>query len=62
MVARHAVLDLGISAAVGFMALAGVAVLNGPVMLSQIRKPIDEGVEPITAIREGALTRFRPWS
>ncbi|MGY4501873.1 cobalt-zinc-cadmium resistance protein CzcA [Bradyrhizobium sp. GM24.11] len=53
-------MPFSISAAVGFIALSGVAVLNGLVMLSQIRKLIEEGDTSRTAIREGALTRFRP--
>ena len=53
-------MPFSISAAVGFIALSGVAVLNGLVMLTQIRKLAEEGAEPKTAIREGAMTRFRP--
>jgi cobalt-zinc-cadmium resistance protein CzcA len=53
-------MPFSISAAVGFIALSGVAVLNGLVMLTQIRKLIADGVEPTSAIGEGALTRFRP--
>ena len=53
-------MPFSISAAVGFIALSGVAVLNGLVMLTQIRKLIAEGTDARTAIREGALTRFRP--
>lgn len=53
-------MPFSISAAVGFIALSGVAVLNGLVMLTQIRKLIAEGAAPRTAIGEGALTRFRP--
>ncbi|MGY4432819.1 CzcA family heavy metal efflux pump [Bradyrhizobium sp. F1.13.1] len=53
-------MPFSISAAVGFIALSGVAVLNGLVMLTQIRRLILGGVDPRTAIREGALTRFRP--
>ena len=53
-------MPFSISAAVGFIALSGVAVLNGLVMLTQIRKLIGEGMESKTAIQEGALTRFRP--
>ena len=53
-------MPFSISAAVGFIALSGVAVLNGLVMLTQIRKLIDEGRDPGTAIEEGALTLFRP--
>jgi heavy metal efflux system protein len=53
-------MPFSISAAVGFIALSGVAVLNGLVMLTQIRKLIADGVDPKSAIGEGALTRFRP--
>ena len=53
-------MPFSISAAVGFIALSGVAVLNGLVMLTQIRKLILEGVSPHLAISQGALTRFRP--
>jgi heavy metal efflux system protein len=53
-------MPFSISAAVGFIALSGVAVLNGLVMLSQIRKLIADGVAAQAAIGQGALTRFRP--
>jgi cobalt-zinc-cadmium resistance protein CzcA len=53
-------IPLSISAGVGFIALSGVAVLNGVVMLTFIRQLIDEGKEISQAIYEGALTRFRP--
>ena len=53
-------LPLSISAAVGFIALSGVAVLNGVVMLSFIRDLRVKGVELEVAIIEGALTRLRP--
>lgn len=53
-------MPFSISAAVGFIALSGVAVLNGLVMLTQIRSLIDGGVPLAQAIRDGALTRFRP--
>ena len=53
-------MPFSISAAVGFIALSGVAVLNGLVMLSQIRKLIADGVGARAAISQGALTRFRP--
>jgi heavy metal efflux system protein len=53
-------LPLSISAGVGFIALSGVAVLNGVVMLSFIRQLRDDGAPVETAIREGALTRLRP--
>ena len=53
-------MPFSISAAVGFIALSGVAVLNGLVMLSYIRKLIEDGVGTQAAIDQGALTRFRP--
>jgi cobalt-zinc-cadmium resistance protein CzcA len=53
-------LPLSISAGVGFIALSGIAVLNGIVMLSFIRQLRLEGQPLDAAIREGALTRFRP--
>ncbi len=53
-------IPLSITAAVGFIALSGVAVLNGLVMISFIRNLRDEGMPLETAVREGALTRLRP--
>ena len=53
-------LPLSISAGVGFIALSGVAVLNGVVMVSFIRGLIEEGKPVANAIRDGALTRLRP--
>lgn len=53
-------LPLSITAAVGFIALCGVAVLNGLVLLSFIRSLRDEGKPLEIAVREGALTRLRP--
>ena len=53
-------IPLSISAGVGFIALSGVAVLNGLVMISFIRILREEGRGLDAAIREGALTRLRP--
>lgn len=53
-------IPLSISAAVGFIALSGVAVLNGVVMVSFIRNLRAQGIELYDAIVEGALTRLRP--
>lgn len=53
-------IPLSISAAVGFIALSGVAVLNGLVMISFIRTLREEGRSLADAISEGALTRLRP--
>src|SRR5690606_12566425 len=53
-------LPFSISAGVGFIALSGVAVLNGLVMLSFIRTLREEGRSLDEAVLEGALTRLRP--
>ena len=53
-------IPLSISAAVGFIALSGVAVLNGLVMISFIRSLREGGHRLDDAIHEGALTRLRP--
>ncbi|GIU27619.1 efflux RND transporter permease subunit [Shewanella sp. MBTL60-007] len=53
-------MPLSISAGVGFIALSGVAVLNGLVLLSFIRQLYQEKGELMTAIIDGALIRLRP--
>ncbi len=53
-------IPLSISAAVGFIALSGVAVLNGLVMIAFIRGLREAGQPLDAAIHEGALTRLRP--
>ncbi len=53
-------MPLSISAGIGFIALSGVAVLNGLVMLSFIRDLWREKGDLLLAITEGALTRLRP--
>ena len=53
-------MPLSISAGVGFIALSGVAVLNGLVMLSFIRDLWRETGDLTTAVVEGALMRLRP--
>jgi cobalt-zinc-cadmium resistance protein CzcA len=53
-------LPFSISAAVGFIALFGIAVMNGVVLVSQIRKLQEEGRDAETAAREGAELRLRP--
>lgn len=53
-------IPLSISAGVGFIALSGVAVLNGVVMLSFIRDLEKNGKAREDAIIEGALARLRP--
>lgn len=53
-------IPLSISAGVGFIALSGVAVLNGLVMISFINKLRTEGNRLDTAILQGSITRLRP--
>jgi len=53
-------IPLSISAAVGFIALSGVAVLNGLVMISFIQNLRHEGRPLDEAVREGAISRLRP--
>ncbi len=53
-------LPFSISAGVGFIALFGVAVLNGLVWVSAVEHLRQEGVEPHEAAREAALVRLRP--
>ncbi|VXC47796.1 RND divalent metal cation efflux transporter [Pseudomonas sp. 8Z] len=53
-------IPLSISAGVGFIALSGVAVLNGLVMISFIRNLREEGMSLQRAVTEGALQRLRP--
>jgi cobalt-zinc-cadmium resistance protein CzcA len=53
-------IPLSISAGVGFIALSGVAVLNGVVMVSFINELLRDGRTTDAAVREGALTRLRP--
>ena len=53
-------MPFSISAGVGFIALFGVAVLNGVVMVSFINHLREEGKSVIKAVNEGAMTRLRP--
>lgn len=53
-------IPFSISAGVGFIALSGVAVLNGLVMITFIRKLRENGHPLHTAVTDGALTRLRP--
>jgi cobalt-zinc-cadmium resistance protein CzcA len=53
-------IPFSISAAVGFIALSGVAVLNGLVLVSFTRQLLMRGESALSAITEGAVTRLRP--
>lgn len=53
-------MPFSVSAAVGFIALSGVAVLNGLVMLNFIKQLARDGLPLRDAIEQGAMTRLRP--
>lgn len=53
-------IPFSISATVGFIAVSGVAVLNGLVLISAIRKRLESGALINQAIVEGAMERVRP--
>ena len=53
-------LPLSISAVIGFIALFGIAVLNGVVLLSHIRQLEAEGLPTDQAVMHGAMDRLRP--
>jgi cobalt-zinc-cadmium resistance protein CzcA len=53
-------MPFSVSAAVGFIALSGVAVLNGLVMLTSVKQLVAEGRPNREAIFAGAMTRLRP--
>ena len=53
-------MPFSISAAVGFIALSGVAVLNGVVLISYFNQLREEGKDVRSAVIEGSLTRLRP--
>ena len=53
-------ITFSISAGVGFIALSGVAVLNGLVMITFIRRLREQGIPVDQAVIEGALARLRP--
>jgi cobalt-zinc-cadmium resistance protein CzcA len=53
-------MPFSIPAAVGFIALSGIAVLNGLVMITYINDLVAKGMAVRDAVIEGALTRLRP--
>jgi cobalt-zinc-cadmium resistance protein CzcA len=53
-------LPLSVSAAVGFVALSGVAVLGDMVLVSYVKARLAEGRELLEAVREAAVSRLRP--
>jgi len=53
-------IPFSVSTAVGFIAVSGVAVLNGLVLISAIRRRQDMGADLDTSIIEGTMERVRP--
>ncbi len=53
-------IPFSVSAAVGFIAVSGVAVLNGLVLVASIRHKLESGLQGAAAIIAGALERLRP--
>jgi cobalt-zinc-cadmium resistance protein CzcA len=53
-------MSFSLPAAIGFIALCGIAVLNGVVMASEIRRRADEGAPPDRALIDGAVTVLQP--
>jgi len=51
---------LSVPASVGFIALWGIAVLNGVVLVTCIRRLREDGMSVLEAVREGCVQRFRP--
>ena len=51
---------LSVPGSIGFIALFGVAVLNGVVMVSAINRRVEDGIDAEKAVFEGALSRLRP--
>jgi cobalt-zinc-cadmium resistance protein CzcA len=52
-------IPLSVSAAIGFIALFGQAVLNGVVMVAYFNQLRATGLTPLDAVRQGAITRLR---
>ncbi|WP_417335661.1 efflux RND transporter permease subunit [Halobacteriovorax marinus] len=53
-------MPFSISAGVGFIALCGISILNGVVLVTYFNRLVDDGKSPDDVVREGALSRLRP--
>lgn len=53
-------MPFSISAGVGFIALSGISILNGVVLVTYFNRLIKEGKTPDDVVKEGAMTRLRP--
>lgn len=53
-------MPFSISAGVGFIALCGISILNGVVLVTYFNRLIKDGKSPDEVVKEGAMTRLRP--
>ena len=53
-------INLSVSAAVGFIALLGISVQNGVILVTEFNRLRDEGLPLVEAVRRGTLHRLRP--
>jgi cobalt-zinc-cadmium resistance protein CzcA len=53
-------MNFSISAGIGFIALFGVCIQNGVILISVFRKNLEKGMHLDEAIREGVISRVRP--
>ena len=53
-------MPFSISAGVGFIALSGISILNGVVLVTYFNRLIKDGKTPDDVVKEGAMTRLRP--
>jgi len=53
-------MHLSISAAVGFIAVAGICVQNGVILVEEVQSKLDNGLSRSQAIVQGAVVRLRP--
>lgn len=53
-------MPFSISAGVGFIALSGISILNGVVLVTYFNRLIEDGKSPDDVVKEGAITRLRP--
>ena len=53
-------MPFSISAGVGFIALCGISILNGVVLVTYFNRLLRDGKTPDEVVREGAMTRLRP--
>lgn len=53
-------MPFSVSAAIGFIALSGIAVLNGQILVSAIRGRLEEGVGMLDAVKQAGLSRLQP--